>query len=166
MASQCVDGNRQPLKYLRESTNKTAKVGLGRGVPALHQTQHQQGDLLNAADYGTDPFEELFDQMIDSNFFHTERLSFKCTDQDPGDLIVAENDSCVSPFPNAEHSTWTDISSSSSGDSEVGTPYQAQENSLENSLAHLNEYTRDELYFGFSISSGWSSTFFPHGDER
>ncbi|KAJ5426312.1 hypothetical protein N7465_001382 [Penicillium sp. CMV-2018d] len=193
MPSQCVDGIRKPPKYLNEhtkpkylneSTKKSRKAGLYRGVTSPHQTQFQQENISNTTSYGneiieqeakgdghtkhyrSDPFEEVFDEVIDSNFFYTERSSFKFRNQPSEGTIVKGNDNFVTFFSDAAFATWSERSSSISEDSEVGTSYEAPEDGLGASLVELQRHARDEPYSGFAISSGWSSTFFPHQIEE
>ncbi|KAJ5510003.1 hypothetical protein N7453_002106 [Penicillium expansum] len=117
-------------------------------------------------DYRSDPFEEVFDDVIDSNFFYTERSSFRLGREASEGNIVKENDNFTTFVSDAEFATWSERSSSVSEDSEVGTPYQALEDSFGANLAKLQSYAREEPCSGFAISSGWSSTFFPHETEQ
>ncbi|KGO40585.1 hypothetical protein PEX1_022620 [Penicillium expansum] len=184
MPSQCVDGHRKPPKYLNAGKKKAAKVGLRRSVTSLQQTPHQHENISNIKsydkeiteqqavseryikDYRSDPFEEVFDDVIDSNFFYTERSSFRLGREASEGNIVKENDNFTTFVSDAEFATWSERSSSVSEDSEVGTPYQALEDSFGANLAKLQSYAREEPCSGFAISSGWSSTFFPHETEQ
>lgn len=184
MPSQCVDGIRKPPKYLNESTKKSRKTGLYHGVTSPQQTQCQHEDIPNTTSYGneiieqeandkghikyhrSDSFEEVFDEVIDSNFFYTERSSFKFGNEPSEGTILKGNDNFVTFFSDAEFATWSERSSSVSEDSELGTSYQAPEDGLGASLVELQRHARDEPYSGFAISSGWSSTFFPHEVEE
>lgn len=114
----------------------------------------------------SDSFEEVFDEVIDSNFFYTERSSFKFGNEPSEGTILKGNDNFVTFFSDAEFATWSERSSSVSEDSELGTSYQAPEDGLGASLVELQRHARDEPYSGFAISSGWSSTFFPHEVEE
>lgn len=116
--------------------------------------------------YRSDSFEEVFDEVIDSNSFYTERSSFKFGNQPSEGTIVKGNDNFVTFFSDAAFATWSERSSSISEDSEVGTSYEAPEDGLGASLVELQRHARDEPYSGFAISSGWSSTFFPHEVEE
>lgn len=111
-------------------------------------------------------FEDVFDEVIDSNYFYTERSTFKFGNQPSEGTIVKGNDNFVTFFSDAEFATWSERSSSVSEDSEVGSSYHAPEDGLGVSLVELQRYARDEPYSAFSISSGWSSTFFPHEIEE
>ncbi|KAJ5826573.1 hypothetical protein N7447_003336 [Penicillium robsamsonii] len=182
--SQCVDGHRKPPKYLNENTKKRGKAALDRGFTSMQQSQYQQEIILETTrydsesaqqeyndeeqirDYRRDPFEEFFDELIDSNFFYTQRPSFKFGNQGSGGTIVKGNGDFTPFFSNAEYSTWSERSSSVSEDSEAEASYQALDDGVRASLAKLHKNTREELYSGFAISSGWSSTFFPHGMEE
>ncbi|KAJ6183691.1 hypothetical protein N7519_004992 [Penicillium mononematosum] len=187
MPSQCVDGYRKPPKYLNQCTKKAAKDGVYRGVTSVTSPQkarHQQDEILNATSYDNkiteqpandeehihshrrDPFEEVFDAVIDPNFFYTERPSFKFGNQGSRGTIVKGNDNFMTFISDAEYATWSERSSSVSEESEIWTSYQGVEDGFGAKLAKLNMYARDERYSGFSISSGWSSTFFPHGMEE
>lgn len=116
--------------------------------------------------YRSDPFEDVFDEVIDSNFVYSERSSFKFGNQPSEGSIVKGNDNFVTFFSDAAFATWSERSSSVSEDSELGTSYQAPEDDLGASLVELQRHARDEPYSGFAISSGWSSTFFPHEVEE
>ncbi|KAJ5433876.1 hypothetical protein N7491_004471 [Penicillium cf. griseofulvum] len=70
-------------------------------------------------------FDEVFDELIDSNFFYTEGSSFKFGNQAAGRTIVKGNNDSIPFFSNAGYSTWSERSSSVSEDSEVETSYQA-----------------------------------------
>ncbi|CAG8138609.1 unnamed protein product [Penicillium nalgiovense] len=183
MPSQCVDGYRKPPKYLNECKKKAAKASVYRGVTSPQKVRHQQDEILNTTSYDKiteqpandeehihnhrrDPFEEVFDAVIDPNFFYTERPNFKFGNQASRGTIVKGNDNFMTFISDAEYATWSERSSSVSEDSEIGTSYQGLEDGFGARLAKLNMYTRDKLYSGFSISSGWSSTFFPHGMEE
>lgn len=116
--------------------------------------------------YRSDSVEEVFDEVIDPNFFYTERSSFKFRNQ-PTELTIAKgNDSFLTFFSDAEFATWSERSSSVSEDSEEGRSHQAPDDGLGGSLGELQRHARDEPYSGFAISSGWSSTFFPHEVEE
>ncbi|CAI7597636.1 unnamed protein product [Penicillium viridicatum] len=196
MPSQCVDGIRKPPKYLNENTKpkylnestkksrKAGKAGLHRDITSPQQTQFQKEDIPNATSsrneiieqeakreghtkhYRSDSIEEVFDEVIDSNFFYTERSSFKFGNQPSEGTIVKGNDNFVTFFSDTAFATWSERSSSISEDSEVGTSYEAPEDGLGASLVELHRHARDEPYSGFAISSGWSSTFFPHEVEK
>ncbi|KAJ6118159.1 hypothetical protein N7471_014036 [Penicillium samsonianum] len=184
MPSQCVDGYRKPPKYLNEGTKKVAKVGLYSCGTSPQQTQHQQENILNTTSYDneiteqeanddghiqhhrSDSFDEVFDEVIDLNFFYTTRSSFEFGNQAFEGSIVKGNDNFMTFISDAEYATWSERSSSVSEDSEVGTSYQPPEDGFGTSLAKLHMYARDEPCSGFAISSGWSSTFFPHGMEE
>ncbi|KAF4771498.1 hypothetical protein N7455_007741 [Penicillium solitum] len=184
MPSQCVDGIRKPPKYLNENTKKSRKAGLYRDVASPQQTQSQRDGIHDTTYHGneiieqeanndghikyyrSDSFEEVFDEVIDSNFFYTERSSSKFGNQPSEGGIVKGNDNFVTFFSDAAFATWSERSSSVSEDSELGTSYQAPEDDLEASLVELQRHARDEPYSGFAISSGWSSTFFPHEVEE
>ncbi|KAJ5396245.1 uncharacterized protein N7487_010548 [Penicillium crustosum] len=184
MPSQCVDGIRKPPKYLNENTKKSRKASLCHGVTSPQQTQFQQQGIPNTTRYSngiieeeanderhikyyrSDSFEEVFDEVIDSNSFYTERSSFNFGNQPSEGAIVKGNDNFVTFFSDAAFATWSERSSSVSEDSELGTSYQAPEDGLGASLAESRRHARDEPYSGFAISSGWSSTFFPHEVEE
>ncbi|KAJ5188146.1 hypothetical protein N7472_007160 [Penicillium cf. griseofulvum] len=188
MPSQCVDGHRKPPKYLNENTKRTGRAGLHHDDTSQRQIQCGQEDIFNITKYKNeitqqedsdegqsrqqsrqhrqDPFDEVFDELIDSNFFYTEGSSFKFGNQAAGRTIVKGNNDSIPFFSNAGYSTWSERSSSVSEDSEVETSYQAPGDDVGDSLAKLQRYARDESYSGFAISSGWSSTFFPHGIEE
>ncbi|CDM31536.1 hypothetical protein DTO013E5_2179 [Penicillium roqueforti] len=183
MPSQCVDGHRKPPKYLNGGTKKASKASSCRGVTSLQQTQHQKENILNTTSYDneitrqqasderhipdnrSDPFEEVFDEVIDSTFFD-EQSSFKFGNQACGGTIFKGNDNFMPFFSDAAYSTSSERSSSVSEDSEVGTPCLALDDSFGTSLAKIHMYAKEEPYSGFAISSGWSSTFFPHGIEE
>lgn len=129
-------------------------------------TEQQAVSERYIKDYRSDPFEEVFDDVIDSNFFYTERSSFRLGREASEGNIVKENDNFTTFVSDAEFATWSERSSSVSEDSEVGTPYQALEDSFGANLAKLQSYAREEPCSGFAISSGWSSTFFPHETEQ
>ncbi|OQE41125.1 hypothetical protein PENCOP_c005G03636 [Penicillium coprophilum] len=171
MPSQCVDGHRKPPKYLNENTKKTRKGGLYRGFTSLQHSKSQQKMILDTMSYDKegipqehsdkgpirdrrDPFEKFFDELIDSNFFYTERPSFKFGNQDSGNA-VEENEDFTPFFSNAKYSTWSERSSSVSEDSEEGNTYQSMDE-IGAGLGNLHRYAKDEQYSGFAISSGWS----------
>ncbi|KAJ5480059.1 hypothetical protein N7530_005568 [Penicillium desertorum] len=184
MPSQCVDGHRKPPKYLNECAKKVAKAGVYRGVTSPQKAGHQRDEILNTTSYEnriaeqpanddehihnprSDPFEEVFDAVIDPSFFYTERPSFKFGNQTSRGTIVKGNDNFMNFISDAEYATLSERSSSVSEESEIGTSYQGLEDGFGAKLAKLRMYARDERYSGFSISSGWSSTFFPHGMEE
>ncbi|KAJ5493627.1 hypothetical protein N7463_009714 [Penicillium fimorum] len=184
MPSQCVDGHRKPPKYLNENSKKKRKVALHRGFTSIQQSQYQQDTILDTTTYNNertqqedgdegqirdhrrDPFEEVFDELIDSKKFYTERSSFKFGNQGSGGIIVKGNEDFIPFFSNADYSTWSERSSSVSEDSEAGASYQVLDDNIGVSLAKLHKNSKDEPYSGFAISSGWSSTFFPHGMEE
>ncbi|CAG8895279.1 unnamed protein product [Penicillium egyptiacum] len=184
MPSECVDGHRKPPKYLYECTKRAAKASVYRGVASPQQARHQQDEISNTTGYDketteqsandeghiqdrrSDPFEAVFDEVIDPNFFYTERPNFKFKNQASRATMVKRNDNFMTFFSDAEYATWSERSSSVSEDSEIGTSYQALEDGFGANLAKLHMYARDAPYSGFSISSGWSSTFFPHGIEE
>ncbi|KAJ5265279.1 hypothetical protein N7524_006297 [Penicillium chrysogenum] len=184
MPSQCVDGHRKPPKYLNECAKKAAKADVYRDVSFPQKAGHHQDEILNTTSYDnkiteqsandeenihnprSDPFEEVFDAVIDPNFFYTERPSFKFGNQTSRGTIVKGNDNFMTFISDSEYATWSERPSSVSEESEIGTSYQGLEDGLGAKLAKLQMYARDERYSGFSISSGWSSTFFPHGMEE
>lgn len=128
-------------------------------------TRQQASDERHIPDNRSDPFEEVFDEVIDSTFFD-EQSSFKFGNQACGGTIFKGNDNFMPFFSDAAYSTSSERSSSVSEDSEVGTPCLALDDSFGTSLAKIHMYAKEEPYSGFAISSGWSSTFFPHGIEE
>lgn len=128
--------------------------------------EEEANDERHIKYYRSDSFEEVFDEVIDSNSFYTERSSFNFGNQPSEGAIVKGNDNFVTFFSDAAFATWSERSSSVSEDSELGTSYQAPEDGLGASLAESRRHARDEPYSGFAISSGWSSTFFPHEVEE
>lgn len=129
-------------------------------------TEQSANDEEHIHNPRSDPFEEVFDSVIDPNFFYTERPSFKFGNQTPRGTIVKGNDNFMTFISDAEYATWSERPSSVSEEREIGTSYQGLEDGFGAKLAKLHMYARDERYSGFSISSGWSSTFFPHGMEE
>jgi hypothetical protein len=188
MPSECVDGARKPPKYLDDGTSKVTKFEFHRDVISLQRSGNHKKDIQNFTVHGSaispsrllhryinikysnkiiepqasnerqiqdhkeDPFEKVFNEVIDSNFFYTEISSYDFGDQASERIVLKGNDSFI-PFSNTEHSAWTEIASNEFEDSEIGTPFKP------------HEHARDETCSGFAISSGWSSTFFPHGIE-
>ncbi|KAJ5970510.1 uncharacterized protein N7479_000428 [Penicillium vulpinum] len=163
---QCVDGNRKPPKYLEEERRKKkAATDSYRGVTSL-QRQDQQENIPNTIshdskvteqepfyegqmrDHRRDSLEEVFDELIDPNFFYKGNENF------------------IPLFSHAGCSPSSVTSSSESEDSELGTSYNVPQSDFEASLVKQHNYATDEPYAGFAISSGWSSTFFPDGIEE
>lgn len=140
-----------------------AYVKIGYSNEITEQEANDDGHIQH---HRSDSFDEVFDEVIDSNFFYTTRSSFEFGNQAFEGSIVKGNDNFMTFISDAEYATWSERSSSVSEDSEVGTSYQSPEDSFGTSLAKLHMYARDEPCSGFAISSGWSSTFFPHGMEE
>ncbi|KGO75003.1 hypothetical protein PITC_032410 [Penicillium italicum] len=182
--SQCVDGHRKPPKYLNAGTKKAAKTSSHRGVTSLRKNQHQQENILNTAsydneiteqqaigerhmkDYRSDPFEEIFDDVIDPNFSYTERSTFRLGRQASNTSFAKGNDNFTTFFSDAEFATWSERSSSVSEESEVDTSYRDLDDGFGADMAQPQSYATKNPFSGFAISSGWSSTFFRHETEE
>ena len=131
--------------------------------------------------------EEAFDEIIDPTFLYTESSSFTYENHAFVGTIVEDNGNSDYFFRNTQYSPWADVSSTESEHSETEKPVQTPENMPGDSLAEpqefemlgsqtlnmdsYDEYVVKELEsgessYGFAISSGWSSTFFPSEIEE
>lgn len=131
--------------------------------------------------------EEFFDEIIDPTFLYPESSSFPFENHASARTVLEGNDNSAPFFRNTQYSRWADVSSGESEHSEIETPHQPPQETSGDSLAEPQIYERlgpktlnidnydepeiktfesDEPSYGFVISSGWSSTFFPCGLEE
>ncbi|KAJ5807877.1 hypothetical protein N7474_009146 [Penicillium riverlandense] len=137
-------------------------------------------------DRGRDASEEVFDEIIDPTFY-TECPNFTFEDHAFVGSILEGKDNFAPFFRNAQYSPWAGVSSSESKHTGIETPHQSPENIPGDSSAEphtfeilgpqtltmdsydeyaFKSYESDGSSYGFAISSGWSSTFFPCGIEE
>jgi hypothetical protein len=98
-------------------------------------------------DHQKDPFDAFFDELIDSN------------------CVYQGNEDSIPFFQNTNQSTLPEVPCSESEDSENSMSYCVPGSSFGDSLIKIDYHGRTKSFSGFAISSGWSSTFFPCGDE-
>lgn len=131
--------------------------------------------------------EEVFDEIIDPTFLYTESPRFTYESHPSVGSIVEDSDDSDLFFRNAQYSPWADVSSTESEHSEMEKLHQSPENIPRDSLEEppefemlgfqtlngdiydeyaLKKLESDETSYGFAISSGWSSTFFPFEFEE
>lgn len=131
--------------------------------------------------------EEVFDEIIDPTFLYTESSSFTYAKHAFVGTTVEDNGNHDPFLRNTQYSPWADASSTESEHSETEKPVQTPENIPGDSLAEpqeceilesqifsmgsydeyvIKELACEESSYGFAISSGWSSTFFPSEIEE
>jgi hypothetical protein len=130
---------------------------------------------------------EVFDGIIDPTFLYTENSSFTYENHAFVGSIVEDDGNSDPFFRNTQYSPWADVSSTESEHSVTEKPIQTPENIPGDSLAEPQEFDMvgfqalnmgsyddyvvkelecNESSYGFAISSGWSSTFFPSQIEE
>ncbi|CAG8014657.1 unnamed protein product [Penicillium salamii] len=184
MPSECVDGTRKPPKYLCEPSIKrkrirkrnsqvTPIVNVGHstysGVDTTNHAAFLSGKNVSHAEnfqpHKTDSLADIFDQTIDPAYFDTTWIS-NFTEQNSTGSFAEEKGHFASFCRGSQHWTFSEELSSESENGGAGTSDQPLEGILEcKSPEHLSSPAHN-IYFGFTIGSGWSGTFFPDGDDE
>lgn len=165
MALKCVDGFRKPPKYLCDSP-KAKKSGLHRPKPARREPQHEFIDptLLqtDSPSPESDGFAEmsLFWEEKNNALFFSRML--QRSPSEGGRQGQSEENLREESYHSAD-----DLSKDLfSGSPTIGTLIPSASNVNGCDGHSIKEVHADGSSFGFSISSGWSSTFFPCGMEE
>lgn len=164
MALKCVDGFRKPPKYLCDSP-EAKKSGLHRPKPARREPQHEFIDPILLQTDSPSPESDSFAEM---SLFWEEKNNALCFSRvlqrslsESGRQGQSEKSSRESYQPTDDLSK--DMFSESLA---IGTLIPSA-SSVDGCDGHgIKEVHADESSFGFTISSGWSSTFFPCGMEE
>lgn len=166
MALKCVDGFRKPPKYLCDSPPKTKKSGCHRPRTARRESQHE---FIDPTLLQTDSPSPESDSIAGMTLLWEEKNNAFCISrklqQSPlGSVSSQESDHTArdeSCQPTEDLSK--DLFSESLA---IGTLISPASN-VDGCDGHgIKDVHADESSYGFTISSGWSSTFFPCGMEE
>lgn len=157
MALKCVDGFRKPPKYLRDEPPKPKKTGLRRTRLSRREPQHEFIDPTLLHTDSPSPESDNFEGM---GLFWEEKNNTLCFSR----MLQQENVRPGQPEKTAEQELSQPTEDMPEGPfSEslaIGTLIPPASN-VDGCDVHGSGSS-----YGFAISSGWSSTFFPCGLEE
>ncbi|CAG8055331.1 unnamed protein product [Penicillium salamii] len=185
MPSECVDGIRKPPKYLCEPSIKRKRIRRRIShVTPIKDIQHSTYSSVDTTNHAIslsgktsshteniqthkrDCLADIFDQTIDPAYFDTTGVS-NIREQNLTGTSVDEKGSFTSFCQSSQYWMLSEELSSESENGEVGASYQPLEGILEVESPKYQSSPEHNIYFGFTIGSGWSGTFFPDGvDEK
>lgn len=136
---------------------------------------------------GTDALGECLAEFIDPTLLHTESPSPEFESHAATGLFWGEENDTITFFKTLQHSPWADVPPSQSEQNGIANPHQSPEDisgdifaeplaieMLRPQICNVDSYDGHGIKkvqgsgssYGFAISSGWSSTFFPCGMDE
>lgn len=119
----------------------------------------------NIQPHKTDSLADIFDQTIDPAYFDTTWIS-NFREPNPTGTFMEEQGHFASFCQGSQHRTFSEELSSESENGGAGTSDQPLEGTLECESPEHSSSPAHNIYFGFTVGSGWSGTFFPDGDDE
>ncbi|KAJ5352100.1 hypothetical protein N7452_001074 [Penicillium brevicompactum] len=169
MPSECADGHRKPPKYLSDTSTKRARTRRRRGVSSEQQPcQSNQSHELAFAErerqtMSSQSIEETFEAFIDSSLYNTAKPITEVGGRNFMSPAAKGNEWLNQSCQSGGDWQFAETSPSDSDNSEESTAYQCLGERVRVNPAEKQAFPEDNLHLGFTISSGWSGTFFPNG---